>query len=437
MFYKTFMVRFVAVAIICVLSFSVIEGADNAPVAVTITKRTPIETLSPNGNVVGVSEATIGTQLNLVGADASRVTLQDAQGIHYRIALSSTDYSSASPVASTTTNSASQTASSVITTPLVVPPTNAASPAAPAPLAASPATSLNTSPAANKPPVDSGGTPLLLDYEIQPRDNFSKAAFRFWSPSYDQPIRGVIVLVPGLNGDGRGKVTDPAWQDLARKYRLALVACFLQGGAYYDAAKGTGDALRDALKDFAQKAARPEIALAPLLLYGESAGGQFNYDFVLWKPDQVMAFVVNKGGYYDHGAATSQIRSIPGLFFLGQKDSDLRIHAITEIWTEGREQGALWALAPQPNSGHEFSKTAPVARIFFDAVLRSRLPEISPASGEPPRMNMMQESQGWIGDLNTHEIHDGSTDGKPNYKASWLPDESSAKAWKAFVSGGA
>ena len=161
--------------------------------------------------------------------------------------------------------------------------------------------------------------PVLLDYEVSPRDNFTKAAFRFWSPLYDQPIRGVIVLVPGLNGDGRGMVNDMAWQDLARKYRLALVSCCLQGGSYYEATRGTGDALLEAMKTFAKQSSHEEIALAPLLLYGESAGGQFNYDFVLWKPERVMAFTVNKGGYYDRESLIHGHVPCPAFSFSGRR----------------------------------------------------------------------------------------------------------------------
>jgi len=285
-------------------------------------------------------------------------------------------------------------------------------------------------------PIAVAGKPLLLDYEVSPRDNFTKAAFRFWSPMYDQPIRGLIVLVPGLNGDGRGMLNAADWQVLARKYRLALVSCFMQGPDYHNAMRGTGDALLEALKNFAKQSSHDEVAFVPLLLYGESAGGQFDYDFAFWKPERVMVFTVNKGGYYVAGSPDTKMCSTPGLFFLGQKDSDLRIKAITGIWTEGRKRGALWALAPQPNSGHEFSKTAAVARIFFDAVLKKRLPDDASASGNESQMNPMEENQGWMGDLTTHEIHDGSTDTQFSRDAAWLPDESSANAWKQFVSGG-
>jgi hypothetical protein len=294
------------------------------------------------------------------------------------------------------------------------------------PIAARPAHA--QSPAKQTPPT--AASPLILEHEIDPRGNFSKAAFRFWSPESGGPIRGLVVLVPGANGDGRKKVYDPGWQAFARSHRLALVACFLQGDNYHDATGGTGDALLEAIAWFAGESSHPELALNPLLLYGESAGGQFNYNFAFWKPARVVAFVVNKGGFYNHEPPTPPAYAIPGLFILGQDDEQFRIDAITGKWTEGRRRGALWALAPQPHSGHEFSRTAALAQVFFDAVLQVRLP--NPAAGAAA-MQPMHEAQGWLGDLTTHTIHSASSDPQPGQDAAWLPDEASAVAWKAFV----
>jgi pimeloyl-ACP methyl ester carboxylesterase len=290
-------------------------------------------------------------------------------------------------------------------------------------------------PTASTPPAQTSGAALQFDVEIPPSGNITKTAFRFWSPAYTQPMRGVIVLVPGLNGDGRGMLNDRSWQALAQKYRLAIVSCFMQGKDYHNAANGTGDALLQAIGQFADKASHPEIKKAPLLLYGESAGGQFNYSFALLHPEHVMAFVVNKGGFYTGADPDSRMYGVPGLFFLGMSDTQERIDAITGIWTAGRKRGALWALAPQRNSGHEFSKTAAPSRVFFESVLKRRLPDDSLASGDDsPPMKSIGEAQGWLGDLTTHDIRDASTDSNPDRKAAWLPDEDAAKAWKTFVS---
>jgi pimeloyl-ACP methyl ester carboxylesterase len=316
--------------------------------------------------------------------------------------------------------------------PIATPPLT---PTAPAPAMPPPPVIPAPAPTATTPPAQTSGPALQFDVEIPPSGNITKTAFRFWSPAYAQPVRGVIVLVPGLNGDGRGMLNDRNWQTLAQKYRLALVSCFMQGKDYHNAANGTGDALLQAIGQFADKAGHSEIKKAPLLLYGESAGGQFDYSFALLHSERVMAFVVNKGGFYTGADADSRMYAVPGLFFLGMADTQERIDAITGIWTAGRKRGALWALAPQQRSGHEFSKTAAPSRVFFESVLKRRLPDDSLASGDdPPPMKSIDEAQGWLGDLTTHDIRDASTDSNPDRKAAWLPDEDTAKAWKAFVS---
>src|SRR5205807_7178419 len=124
-----------------------------------------------------------------------------------------------------------------------------------------------------------------------------------WYPDGAGPFRAVAVLVPGSNGDGRPQVDDPFWQAFARRNQVALVACrftdkphdqmFIEH--YVNVSQGTGQALVDALASFASRAHHPELASAPLLLWGMSAGGEFNYEFTVWKPERVAAFIVNKG----------------------------------------------------------------------------------------------------------------------------------------------
>jgi hypothetical protein len=386
-----------------------------------LTLKVPVRlAIMSNGREAGAIVSPEGTVVDLVSVSATTLEIQVGSA-RASVTPDQTDLWERVAALSAKTNA-------VATTPPPAPPV--VPPPAPAPVTppSIPATTVASTTDAT------AGPPIHLDYEVNPQGNFTKAAYRFWSPAYNQPVRGVIVIVPGLDGDGRGMISSPTWQSLAKKYRLALVSCFLQGGNYYEAERGTGDALLEALKNFAEKSSHPEIAQAPLLLYGESAGGQFNYDFVLWKPERTMAFVVNKGGYYVGGEADSHVRAVPGLFFLGLKDSDLRIDAIKSRWSEGRKAGALWALAPQPNSGHEFSRTAAVAQVFFEGVLKNRLPDETLADSEGPAMKPMDEGHGWLGDLTSHEVHDGSTDTEPNRADSWFPDQDSANAWKKFVS---
>jgi beta-galactosidase len=86
------MTRTIAIALVLSFALPVLDAANNTPVTVTVTKQSPIETLSSDGTISGVKEATIGMRLKLVSVTGSEVTLQDEQQISYRIALGATDY---------------------------------------------------------------------------------------------------------------------------------------------------------------------------------------------------------------------------------------------------------------------------------------------------------------------------------------------------------
>src|SRR5215510_16610943 len=92
---------------------------------------------------------------------------------------------------------------------------------------------------------------MSLDQQVQPRsnDNFTEARFRLWLPDNTRRVYGLIVLVPGLQGDGLALVDEPRWQILAAKWNFGLLGCTFhdRGGTYYLADKGTGRALLEAL----------------------------------------------------------------------------------------------------------------------------------------------------------------------------------------------
>jgi len=300
-------------------------------------------------------------------------------------------------------------------------------PAPPVPSAeASPVAVATPAPAAVAAPSTVTGTPSTYESEISPKANFTKADFRLRLLG-TQPVKGILVLVPGLDGDGRGAVESARWQALAREFDLALVGCFMQGGGYHQAENGTGEALLDALKDFAKQSKHPELNAVPLVMWGHSAGGQFNYNFVSWKPQRVAAFIVNKGGYYS-GQPNGQSRKVPGLFFLGTKDSELRINSITGIYEKGRKLGALWALAPEANAGHEEGRTQEVANTFFTAILPHRLS----SSG---KLEDVEERSGWLAAPEKKIIEPAATSKLTKSEAGWLPDEATAKAWLSLVGG--
>jgi poly(3-hydroxybutyrate) depolymerase len=274
----------------------------------------------------------------------------------------------------------------------------------------------------------------VLDEAAAPGKNYAKAEFRLWYPDDAATIRAVLVLVPGSNGDGRPSAEDPVWQEFATKHKLALVGCHFtdkphdQGFIedYANVSQGSGQALLDTLTMFGAEAKHPELAAVPLLLWGMSAGGQFNYEFVAWKPERVAAFVVNKGGIYYTALTSRAAREVPGILFIGGKDLDSRIDIIRGLFAVNRRGGALWAIAEEPGAAHIVGRSRDLALMFYEDVLTLRL-------GEGSTLKPLVEKAGFLGDpkLKTyHAVADGSA---PTYPAAWLPTERVARAWKAMV----
>jgi dienelactone hydrolase len=262
-----------------------------------------------------------------------------------------------------------------------------------------------------------------LEEAIPAGANFDRAEFRFWLPKDAGPVRAVVVLVPGSNGDGRPMADDPFWQDFATTQRAALLGCrftdkphdqaFIED--YVDVARGSGQTLLDALAAFAERTGHPEVAAAPLLLWGMSAGGQFNYEFVAWKPERVAAFIVNKGGIYYSALLPRAARAVPGLLFAGGADLASRVDTIKGLFAVNRRGGAVWALVVEPGAGHVVGASKALGALLFEEVLAG-------ATGP-----------GFIGDLQTHGYQPAAAPGTPSTPNAWLLSERLAAAWKAVV----
>ena len=269
------------------------------------------------------------------------------------------------------------------------------------------------------------------DVALQPPPGLDAAEFRLWVPPGVSRIRAIVVLTPGSNADGRSDVADERWQSFASQNGLALVGVHMRDRPhpnpsvedYVDASRGTGAVLESALAELAAQSEHSEVAEAPLLLWGFSAGGEFNFEFVAWKPERVAAFVVNKGGVYYSRLLSAGARRVPGLFFTGGRDLESRTTTINDLFGVNREQGALWGLAPEPEAGHEVGHSREVAMIFFEDVLRTRL------SGS--RLAPLEEAAGFVGDLTTRQYARAGVD-PPAVPTAWFPTERVAQAWSAL-----
>jgi dienelactone hydrolase len=282
---------------------------------------------------------------------------------------------------------------------------------------------------------------VTLDQQMPPGNNYDKAAFRLWIPNHSGPLQAVVLLMPGSNGDARSQVDDAVWRDFATRHKLALVGGQITDKPheqnfveqYCNVSQGSGQALLDALATFARRSQHPELATAPLLLWGMSAGGQFNYEFVAWKPERVAAFVVNKGGVYYTALTSQAARNVPGILFIAGKDLESRISTITGLFALNRRAGALWALAEEPSVAHVVGRSRDVALVFFEDALKLRIgEEVSNSSGPAP-LKPIVEKTGFIADLKAKTFHAAADLPAPTGTTGWLLTERVARAWQAMV----
>lgn len=276
--------------------------------------------------------------------------------------------------------------------------------------------------------------PGSIEEVAPPGNNYEIAEFRFWAPPGEGSLQAVAVLVPGSNGDGRAAADDSVWQAFATRNHVALVACHFKDKqhpqnfieAYVNVSRGSGQALLDAVNKFAARSKHPELATAPFLLWGMSAGGQFNYEFTAWKPERVAAFVVNKGGIYYSALLSPEARAVPGILFIGGKDLESRIWTISGLFALNRRGGALWALAEEPGAAHIVGQSRDVAIAFYEDILPMRI------GGPNASLKPIAEKTGFTGDLKTMTytaIGDSKVSTEPN---AWLPTERVAKAWQTM-----
>ena len=296
------------------------------------------------------------------------------------------------------------------------------------------ATATASASAAQNPPTPYAPGALDITIPTTPTSNFDHADFRLWIPAGAGTLKALLVLVPGSNGEGRRMADDTLWQSFATRNHAAIIATrftdkphdqsFIED--YVAVSRGSGQALLDAIDSLAVRAKHPELRNAPLLLWGMSAGGQFNYEFTAWKPERVAAFVVNKGGIYYSALVPRAARDVPGLLFIGGKDLESRVATITGLFAVNRRGGALWALTEEPSAGHAVARSAQLGAMFFEDVLKLRLDD----SGTLKRLD---EKDGWYGDIHSKVVTAVGTQKAPTAPTAWLPSERLAKAWLAVV----
>jgi len=266
--------------------------------------------------------------------------------------------------------------------------------------------------------------------------NLEAAQFRWWAPAEAKTIRGVLVVVPGRNGDARDAVNDPEWQTLAGRQGFAIVGCrlFKPDGAYQGDPDGaTTKTIEKAVAELGKANGHPEAAKAPLAFWGHSAGSNTSERFAYRNPRRTIA-VVSIKGTWGPGDATPQKCDIPILCTIGKNDKPDWVETACKNYEEGKQNRALWTLALHPAEGHEAGATKPLALAYLDEVITARLGAPS-ALLSGASLKKLAVSDGWLGAPQTLEAAAYSNFQGRKREATWLPGPQTAAAWQTYLKG--
>jgi hypothetical protein len=222
----------------------------------------------------------------------------------------------------------------------------------------------------------------VISLEILPslHDAYSKAEFCLYLPS-NGPVRGIALLLPGLNAPGANLVGSQEWLEFAEKCRFGLLACTFkqrpEASVFYFQAErsGAGSAIASALSEFEFLSRQKDFRRLPLVVWGHSAGGQLAFHLACWNPSQIIAYVVVKGGFYfASGMRNPEVTEIPALFIVGQQDEVYRRQATFHLYAEHRRENANWFLWNAPGR-HEIGCSNRWSIPFLTSCVASRLTE--------------------------------------------------------------
>lgn len=259
--------------------------------------------------------------------------------------------------------------------------------------------------------VTSGASGAVFQYKETISTSRGERDAFLWIPSKAEGVRGVVMA--GMTLMEREFAKDPVIRRACADQQLAIV--FLKFGL------GAADP-QTVLDVFAQKSGYREIAVAPLLFVGHSAGGPQAKDRAVKMHERCFGLVQYRGGgpWWDEDPLPA---GIPALMMIGQFDEFggfMRDESGRETWENSMEGLAkfraknprnLVSIVVEPGAGHFpwSQRNAEYLALFIRKAASARIPDEWPVHRkEPVALKKIDHKQGWLTglDITKQEAHE-------------------------------
>jgi hypothetical protein len=196
--------------------------------------------------------------------------------------------------------------------------------------------------------------------------------------------------------------------------------------------RGSEKAFFTALETFAKDSGHADLSKLPWAIWGHSGGAMWAHAMAIRHPDRVVAVVARSQAVVD---GADKAASVPILFNYGVREKSgkfEKVHINSQAaFAQNRPQGALWSIAIDPMSEHDCRNSREISIPFLDALLAQRLPKAGMTD-----LGAVDTKSAWLGDNETFAIAAEKDFAGDKAKASWLPNETVAKAWQEFCKTG-
>ena len=263
--------------------------------------------------------------------------------------------------------------------------------------------------------------------------------FDLWIPNGVEVVKGIVAI--SGHGSGERLYGHSELRKIANELHLAIFKFIgnpMQRGFW------PTSLLYDRLEVFGRRAHHPELAHAPLFLYGHSNGTGFSAIFPATEGHRVWGWVSMRPGttfqVYQPGAA-----QVPGLVIFGENDHFLarpsKEENLAVVPLMRKKHNAVWSFAVEPKTGHgPGQKTWPLVFSFLRHTFAARVPADRDPRKGPVTLAELAPEQGYLGQnwdvvkggyqaLPTAPFADFTGD---RSAASWLINAAYAADWQAF-----
>ncbi len=283
------------------------------------------------------------------------------------------------------------------------------------------------------------------DFMLTAQEVYQIGTTAVYVPVGDAPLRGAIVVLGGpvttglVTGEPISAPGSPPGHEeglqsmgadlraLARSARVALVGTrtvAIENSTVSD------DGLFTALQSAAALSGHAELAGAPVLMVGLSAGSPEAAGLASRHPERTVGLLVRVPTSVT-ALSPGPALGVPALVMQAELDQIDRNAAVRSIFSANRSQGAIWALAVELGVGHEDVSALGNGSMlsWLGLVLDVRLPA---TPGAP--LPALEVSSGWLGNQTTLEVASWADYTGDRTTASWLFSEGAARSWNRLGS---